>query len=333
MKRLFACAAAVLLFTGSATAASVPCKEEKSIERFEGAEIIMCEMKNFEEYRLMTGKIKDYNLDKKGPTFDSSDVIEGPLTQIVYRIKKGPSALEVFRNYQESLKGAGYEPLFEADQGTVDARNGDYAGYYFGETKFGPGSQYLGYSPNNLRFGSYRKKSEDGDISIALFIVEYQDGYVGGIDPSPVKDDIIVRLDIAKPKAMKKQMVGVSAKEIDKQLSTGGKVAIYGILFDFNKANIKAESKPALEQIAEYLKDNEDAKLWVVGHTDNAGGQEFNQELSEKRAEAVVDALRDDYDIRGKRLKAAGVGLLAPTAPNTDEEGRAKNRRVELIPQ
>ncbi len=99
------------------------------------------------------------------------------------------------------------------------------------------------------------------------------------------------------------------------------------------KAEIKPESKAALDEIAKLLKGEPNLKLHVVGHTDNVGGYEPNLGLSRRRAEAVVGALARNYGISAARLTPNGVAYLAPVAVNTTEEGRAKNRRVELIPQ
>lgn len=125
----------------------------------------------------------------------------------------------------------------------------------------------------------------------------------------------------------------VSADEMSKSIASSGRVALYGILFDTNKADIKAESKPALEEIAKLLTAEPELKLHVVGHTDNVGGYEANMSLSKRRADAVVAALVKDYGIAAGRLTSNGVAYLAPVAVNTTEDGRAKNRRVELVPQ
>jgi OmpA-OmpF porin, OOP family len=296
------------------------CKDDPAAPRFEGAEIDTCINKKFESYSLITGKVLDYSVDTKKAKFASSETIEGSLTRNLYIIKNNASSLEVYRTYAAALKEAGFSAVFEADGNSIDNSKGSDAGnlYYF---SYEGGAARPFATGSNHRYGSFRKKSDTEDIAVGLAIVED-----GG-------ERVLANIDVARPKAMQAKLVQVTSSEIGKQLNAGGKIAIYGILFDFNKAEIKPESKPALEQIAQYLKDNADAKLWVVGHTDNVGGQAFNQELSDNRANAVVDALRDDYDIKGKRLKGAGVGLLAPTASNATEEGRAKNRRVELIPQ
>jgi len=139
-------------------------------------------------------------------------------------------------------------------------------------------------------------------------------------------------LYILEKEAMK-QEVTADAKIMAEGISSTGHVAIYGIYFDFNKSDVKPESEPALNEIAKLFSGNPNLKVFIVGHTDNVGGVDFNLKLSQARADAVVKMLTTKFKINPQRLKAYGVGLLAPVAPNKTEEGRAKNRRVELVEQ
>ncbi|MCC7175077.1 MAG: OmpA family protein [Bryobacterales bacterium] len=134
-------------------------------------------------------------------------------------------------------------------------------------------------------------------------------------------------------KGQMKQDVVSDAKAMANDITATGKTVIYGIYFDFNKAEIMPESRKALQEIAALLKQDGKVKMFVVGHTDNAGGYEYNAKLSLRRAEAVVKELVAQYKIASDRLQAEGVGLLCPVASNDTEEGRARNRRVELVKQ
>lgn len=98
-------------------------------------------------------------------------------------------------------------------------------------------------------------------------------------------------------------------------------------------AVVKTESQPALAEIAKLLAANPGLKLHVVGHTDSVGTVEANLKLSQARAEAVVQELVTRYHVAAARLRGHGVSSLAPVAPNDSDEGRAKNRRVELVKQ
>jgi outer membrane protein OmpA-like peptidoglycan-associated protein len=128
-----------------------------------------------------------------------------------------------------------------------------------------------------------------------------------------------------------KQDVLADASTMDKSIKESGKAALYGIYFDTGKADVKPESEPALKEIVKLLKDDANLKLYVVGHTDNSGTLEINMKLSQDRAVAVVNALVSKYSIDVSRLKACGDGPTAPIASNDSEEGRALNRRVELV--
>ncbi len=111
------------------------------------------------------------------------------------------------------------------------------------------------------------------------------------------------------------------------------KLLYFFLRFDFNKSDVKPESEPALQEINKLLSNNPNLKVFIVGHTDNVAGADYNMKLSQARADAVVKVLTAKYKVNPKSLKAYGVGQLAPVAPNKSEEGRAKNRRVELVEQ
>ena len=129
-----------------------------------------------------------------------------------------------------------------------------------------------------------------------------------------------------------KQDVVADAAALKAGLAESGHVEVPGILFDFGKSDVKPESEPALAQLTAMLKASPAVKVWVVGHTDNVGLAEANLTLSSARAAAVVKALIG-RGIDAKRLGPHGAGPYAPVASNATEEGRARNRRVELVAQ
>lgn len=125
----------------------------------------------------------------------------------------------------------------------------------------------------------------------------------------------------------------VTARAIGEGLASEGRVVLDGILFDTDQATIRAESAPALETIAQYLKAHPSLAVYIVGHTDGTGGFEHNMELSRARAAAVAAALARSHGIEARRLGSHGVGPLAPRRTNGNEGGRAQNRRVEMVAQ
>lgn len=118
---------------------------------------------------------------------------------------------------------------------------------------------------------------------------------------------------------------------LEKQLTKDKRAVTYGIYFDFNRDTLKPESEPVLKEIAQAMTDNPDWKLTVEGHTDNVGGDSYNLELSRRRAAAVKQALVSQYNIAPDRLLTGGFGASRPVEPNDTLEGRARNRRVELV--
>ena len=142
----------------------------------------------------------------------------------------------------------------------------------------------------------------------------------------------LYRLTIVEREVMK-QEVEANAEAMGNDINTTGHVSIYGIYFDTGKAEIKPESDAAIAEIAKLLKNNNALKVYVVGHTDNAGSFDANMKLSKDRADAVTNSLVSKHGIASSRLKSYGVSSLNPIASNKTEEGKAKNRRVELVEQ
>jgi outer membrane protein OmpA-like peptidoglycan-associated protein len=117
---------------------------------------------------------------------------------------------------------------------------------------------------------------------------------------------------------------------IERDLAEKRESTVYGIYFDYNSAEIRAESEVTLQQIAQALNAHPDWTLSIVGHTDSIGGSDFNRDLSERRAEAVRTALVEGHGIAANRLAASGAGDSRPVDTNDTPEGRTRNRRVEL---
>ena len=139
-------------------------------------------------------------------------------------------------------------------------------------------------------------------------------------------------LTIVEKQAIVQEVVA-SAEVFQASLKTSGHVEVPGIFFDTGKADLKPESDAALAEVAKLLKADPALKVYVVGHTDNVASLDLNMKLSQARADAVVQALVARYGIAAARLVGRGAGPLAPVASNDTEDGRAKNRRVELVKQ
>ena len=140
------------------------------------------------------------------------------------------------------------------------------------------------------------------------------------------------RLSIVEREIMKQEIVA-NAEAMGNDINATGHVSIYGIYFDTGKSEIKPESDAAIAEIAKLLTSNAALKLYVVGHTDNVGSFDANTKLSKDRADAVAKVLSAKHAISAERLKPHGVASLSPVTSNDTEDGRAKNRRVELVKQ
>ncbi len=280
-------------------------KDHPIISRYPGSYIYYYEQKEFDEFEILLGPVKspsdrDMQLAKK-------QKVEGKVTKIQYQVPQNRSPLEVFKNYEEAIKKANFDVLYSA-------RGDEIAGV----RKFLSNYFYNVYASRDDEKNFFYLSAKNKNITLSLSVLL---GFNGPI----------VLLGIVEKKEMETGLV--KAKDIYETIKKEGKVAIYGIYFDFDKAEIKPESKPTLEEIAKFLKENPEIKLYIVGHTDNLGKLEYNMELSKRRAEAVIKELVEKYGIKKERLIGFGVGPLAPCASNSTEEGRAKNRRVELVEQ
>src|SRR4051812_28777502 len=295
-------------------------RDHPLLKRYEGSVIVEYTQKAFEEYRIILGKsLNPSATESSGKRVEKEQAVEGKITRITYFAPKGRAPLEVFRNYENELKALGAETLFAGS-------GADGLGYMFGQLPqyHDLDGQLFEYSGTNARYGAYKI----GDNYVVIYAVAFD---YGATHHTIEKGQVAVQVDVIESKPMEEKMVTVDASEMDKQIATNGKVALYGIYFDFNKAEVKPESETALTEIGKLLKTRPALAVLVVGHTDAAGSFESNRGLSQRRAEAIVSALVSKQGIDRKRLFPVGVSFASPVATNTTEEGRAKNRRVELV--
>jgi outer membrane protein OmpA-like peptidoglycan-associated protein len=176
-------------------------------------------------------------------------------------------------------------------------------------------------------------------------VYEYEDGGVQHVTLKLVKNGKEVWAKVAAgggsgsyflwiiEKESMNQDVVADASSMANSIKETGKVAVYGIYFDTGKSVLKPESKVTLEEISKLLKADPNLKLYVVGHTDNTGTYDANMKLSMERASSVVNALVTQNSVSAASLKACGSGPISPVATNDTEEGKALNRRVELVKQ
>jgi OmpA-OmpF porin, OOP family len=219
--------------------------------------------------------------------------VEGRYTYIMYLLPKSASCTQVTRNYEKAFQQAGLQ-IHRGVNGPrkiVNWNNGKWVSAE-GTPNGGKGVVYLFYGC------PYDAGSAD------LVVVEAE--------------------------AME-QKVALDASAMQKEIEKSGRVALHGINFDTGKATITPDSAATLQQIAELLSRNGDWKLRIEGHTDNVGKPKDNLALSQRRAEAVRDWLVANAKVAAARLQTKGFGDTKPVAGNTSDDGRAQNRRVELV--
>ena len=277
-------------------------KDFPGIGRFAGSVISGHQVKNFDTARMQAAAFQDGK-----PS--NTPRLEGRITRIAYRTGPGPSIVEVSRNFETQLTKAGFEPLLSCDTEAC-------GGIPFTEAIEALPIPQMWVDGFNYRYYAARK-SENGRETYASVVV------------SENNRDIYAQLTIAEMGAIENKMVDATVME--KGLRETGRIALYGIYFDTDKAVIRPESRPTLEQIAKLLASQVALSVFIVGHTDSQGPYTYNLDLSRRRAEAIAEELVKTYHIGAPRLRTAGVAHLAPVGSNASEAGRALNRRVELV--
>jgi len=277
-------------------------RDYPGIGRFGGSIVTGYQVKDFDAARMQAAAFANGNAVKPLQ-------LEGRVTRVAYRTGPGPSILEVSRNFENQLKGAGFETLLACDTDQC-------GGIPFSEQIDLLPVPQMWIDGFNFRYFAAHKKSDNADIYASVVT-------------SKNNDDVTTELVVAVVGAMENKMVDAAA--MAKGLGEKGHIALYGIYFDTDKATLKKESAPTLAEMAKLLGGQPQMRVFIVGHTDSQGAYEHNMTLSRQRAEAVAAALSGSYRVARDRLFTAGVGYLAPIGSNATDEGRALNRRVELV--
>ncbi|MCF8036151.1 MAG: OmpA family protein [Desulfobacteraceae bacterium] len=293
-------------------------KDHPLISRFPGSTIVYHEQVDFGEYVLALGGLDDER------NLSESRSVAGQVTRIQYSAPEDRSTYEVYHNYASALKEAGFEILFS---GTSQELSWRWT-YVLYESEGGVNplppdvlEKNLLMSEDDFRYLSGElSRAGDGNVYVALTVSQTQPADGPGI-----------QLDIVEEKSMEKDKITIDADTMASEIDRSGAVSIQEIYFDTGKARLKDESEAALAEIAKFINQASGASFYVIGHTDSRGELDYNMDLSESRAESVVEALATNYNVDANRLTPKGVGPLAPIATNDTQEGRAQNRRVAIV--
>lgn len=285
-------------------------KDYSFVSRFQGSFIEWYDVKNFDRYFMLS--LKDNKLEPYE--------IDGKITRIQYSSQPEHSVFEIFKSYENALEKAGFEILLTLDKTNCGINLSEqlYIGEFNGLNSLPAGkAQKPDFKEGEFAYLSAKKKVNDKDVYIVVYVTKW--------------DWPLITFDAIEVQSMDKGLVSV--KDLETELSQNGHIAIYDIHFDAGKSTLKSESAEALKNISQYLNAHQDKKYIIVGHTDNTGDFEANMKLSKERAETVKNELVSKYSVKPEQLRTYGVGQTAPVATNTTDEGRAKNRRVEIVEQ
>lgn len=353
MKFLFAALLCLLAATRAAADATVPTADIDGaadpawLPRYEGSFIVSHEHRNFDAVVFPASKLEPVAdesdaMNNRVHRADSNREVEGEYDRLLYVAPADRSPLEVLRNYLDVVADGGGAVVWQCvDTGCGGDLNGnDHGGGNQGlieqiypqarvrDADFSNGKCASGGTPTEQHYALATLPDGTGGER-TLGIVAFQIGDRSYCDALEGRTGVLVVA--VSPKARERRMVTVTADQMATALASDGRLALYGIQFDTNKSALKPESVETIAQIAALLQAQPALKLDIVGHTDNVGAADANLRLSQRRADAVVTSLVEDHGIDEARLSAKGEGMNVPVADNATEEGRAKNRRVEIV--
>ena len=305
--------------------------DHEAITRYKGSVLLFYDQQEYDAYLLPLG---DWIRAKRG--FESSRTVEGEVTRRSYVAPEGPTVLAAYRNFERAVQNSGLKILYGCPEQNCDRR---FVRSLIGmmPDRLIPKDHYHNFHGLSQMAYIAAEGEHQGRpiwVSIGIGTVTVAGSRYRDADNRRRRfatERVVFFIDTIEGAEMATGMVTISLDKLAQALANEGKMVLDGIFFDTGKAVVKPESGEALAIIADYLKSNSAMTFFVTGHTDGTGSYEHNLQLSNARAKAVAAVLSQKYGIAASRLNAVGVGPVAPVATNETEEGRAKNRRVELV--
>lgn len=322
--RLRILAVLLMLLPVYALAADLPgSKDPAGMKRYEGSEIIGYHAPKYDDYQLPLGPPTQMS----PPLYAKSQKVSGLLSRYTYMAPAGRSPAEVFHNYESEFQRLDLETLYAKAAGehgwfgpTLDAQ-ADEDGI----------KQILAYNEAEERVLIGRTKDAQPTYYY-VFVTSYKDGVIPErLRKAMTPGRVLAELIVIAPQQMEQRMAFVSAADMSRSLADTGHIALYGVYFDTDQDVVRPDSQKTLQEIARLLSSQPALRLHIVGHTDNQGTEAHNLDLSRRRAASVVRDLSSKYAVAANRLDSFGAGWFAPVTSNESEDGRAKNRRVELV--
>jgi len=260
--------------------------------------------------------------------------VEGQATRLVYATPEGTTTLSAFRNYEEAFAGLGkITEIYSCrrDCNKEMGRRVIWSKEARFETNLADLKQiYSSHLYHGKQIYWFAKVESDTAVYHVSFYATARKDYQ--LRKTELKEGrVLVHIQIIGDDSFESDLEFVEASKIESAIADDGHIALYGLFFDTGKDTLTADSAPTLAEIAKVLDGSPDLNVYVVGHTDSVGSVANNLDLSERRAASVVRSLTQEYGIVADRLIPLGAGLAAPVSTNQTDEGRALNRRVELV--
>lgn len=276
------------------------------VKSFPGARLVNRTSHGFDEYWIALGRLSGDGQAEKAET------VEGRWTHVAFANPNGRSVTEVYKHYEQQLIKAGYEIVYtckglECGEGGRKT-NGDW--WVLSE---------------NRRYLAARLKRSRGDVWVTVHVHAEKP-----MAPVQQEVDVVEGRPPAEPARPRDE---ADVATLQEELKANGRIVLRSLLFTEGRPTVLPASEGVVKAIAELLERDPSLKLHVVVHSDDAAAAGASLDLTKKRAAAVANLLKQKYRVAGARIQPAGVGMLAPVATNSTEEGRSLNRRVELVPQ
>jgi OOP family OmpA-OmpF porin len=295
-------------------------RDHPLVTRYPGSAITWQDSQEFESYSIAVGPVTGYR------KIDDWKKVEGRVTRINYELDGPHSFYEVYSNYLDAVKKAGFRILAEGSDKVSSPRGGvgqrGFLQVHYGASGLPPKASLITTGSATSGGSGYfaaELARDSGPVWVVVGAAQYS------------QDKVVVLVDIVEGRAMETGLVFVDAAAMAEGIDADGSIALYGIHFDHDKATLKADSEPTLAEIGKLLASRPALAVYIVGHTDGVGTLDYNRRLSAERANSVVEALVARHGVARERVDAHGVGPLCPVAGNANEAGRARNRRVELV--
>ena len=284
------------------------------ISIYEGSRVIYDDGIGFEEFPVVVGD-------------EAVRVIDGILRRQWCRAPDERSPLEIIRNYEQAISERGGEILFITREPQSVEIDEEKLPEYFKAHR-----RDRGLATNVFSYTHFpAEMSEFLTARITAPDAEYYLTIASGRGHWAASQNNVTYFEIVTLEVESMELGKVTMDALRDGIAAYGKAPVYNINFETGSAVVRPESAEALEVISEFMKQNSAKRFLVVGHTDNVGGYDMNQELSYARANAVVGKLIDEYGVDRAQIMPVGVGPASPVLSNSTEEGKARNRRVEIV--